>query len=102
MPPKAVGFTDPLSGTLKARLDQIFPANVSYEDKIYGASSTDWDVSAIASLNGHKAVFQAISKYPVSVYKASTAFHDLAALDTPPSLIAVVHSKQELAVDPKV
>lgn len=85
-----------VSDALRERLDRIFPANVSFEDKIDGASSTEWDVTAIAKVGGGVAVFQAVSKYPVSVYKASTAFHDLAALAKPPALVAVVASKKEL------
>lgn len=85
-----------LSDALVDRLDRLFSDNVRYEDKITGASATEWEVSAIASINGHNAVFQAVSQYPTSIYKASTAFHDLANLDNPPSLISVVSSKAEL------
>jgi hypothetical protein len=41
-------------------------------------------------------VFQAVTNYPVAVFRASTAFHDLAALDNPPSLISVIRSKAEM------
>jgi len=41
-------------------------------------------------------VFQAVSPYANSIYKASTAFRDLGALDHPPKLIAVVRDKLAL------
>lgn len=85
-----------LSDALHARLDRIFPNAVDYDGKIVGASSTEWEVTAVARADGRKAVFQAVSNYPISVYKASTAFHDIAALDNPPSLISVIQSKAEM------
>lgn len=85
-----------ISELLHTRLDILFPKLVEHDGKIVGASSTEWDVTALAKLDGRMAVFQAVSKYPVSVYKASTAFHDLAALDNPPALISVVSSKSEM------
>lgn len=84
-----------ISEALRVRLDGLFPKRVNYEDRITGASSTEWDVSAIAKLDGRRAVFQAVTNYATSIYKTSTAFHDLAALDNPPTLVAVVSSKTE-------
>ncbi|MDP7151293.1 MAG: hypothetical protein QGI70_09995, partial [Paracoccaceae bacterium] len=81
---------------LRSKLNHVFPNNISFEEKVVGASATEWDVSAVASLNGRKAVFQAVSNYPVAVFKASTAFHDLAALDNPPVLVSVVANKMEM------
>ncbi|HGG65066.1 MAG TPA: hypothetical protein ENK34_10900 [Rhodobacteraceae bacterium] len=81
---------------LRVKLNHLFHDRVSYGEKVVGASATEWDVSAVASLNGRKAVFQAVSNYPVAIYKASTAFHDLAALDNPPALVSVVANKQEM------
>lgn len=85
-----------LSEALVGRLNTLFHDDVKYEGKITGSSSTEWEVSAIATLDGHRAVFQAVSKYPSSIYKASTAFHDLANLDNPPTLISVVANRFEL------
>lgn len=85
-----------LSDALHARLDRIFPNAVDYDGKVVGASSNEWEVTAVAKNAGKTAVFQAVSNYPVSVYKASTAFHDIAALDSPPSLISVIDSKAEM------
>lgn len=85
-----------ISDALHARLDKLFPSAVEHDGKIVGASSTEWDVTAVAKVDSRIAVFQAVTNYPVAVYKASTAFHDLAALDNPPTLISVVSSKSEM------
>lgn len=81
---------------LQDRLERVFPKAVEYRGKLQGASATEWDLTAIARLNGRVAVFHAVPNYPVSVFKASTAFHDLAARTDPPSLVAVVRSKAEM------
>lgn len=85
-----------ITDVLHAKLDKLFPSSVIHDGKITGASSTEWDVTSIAKIDGHTAVFQAVTNYPVAVYKASTAFHDLAALDNPPSLVSVVASKADM------
>lgn len=85
-----------ISEALIARLDKIFPQSVQAEGKITGASNTEWEVTALAKVDGKPAVFQAVSNYPVSVFKASTAFHDLAALEHAPALVSVVSSKAEM------
>jgi hypothetical protein len=85
-----------ISDALHEKLESLFPKHVEHEGKVVGASSIEWDVTAVARLDGHLAVFQAVPNYPVSVFKASTAFHDLAALDNPPSLISVVSSKSQM------
>lgn len=82
--------------SLHAKLDRIFPSAVEHDGKVTGASSTEWEVTAVAKLSGHAAVFLAVSNYPVAVFKASTAFHDLAALENPPTLVSVVASKSEM------
>ncbi len=84
-----------ISDELHTRLDRLFP-KTSYEERITGASSTEWEVSAVSKIDGGSAVFQIVTNYPISVYKASTAFHDIAALDNPPRLISVVRSKAEM------
>ncbi len=74
-----------LSDELNERLVRVFgEPNVSGETQILGASTTEWNVSSVVNAGGHRAVFQAVSPYANSIYKASTAFRDLAALDTPP------------------
>lgn len=85
-----------ISDVLHARLDGLFAGAVEHDGKIRGASSTEWEVSAITKKADGRAVFLVVPNYPVSVYKASTAFHDLAALDNPPRLVSVVKNKAEM------
>lgn len=86
-----------LEDSLRERLVRVFGA-ASLEDrqKISGSSSTEWEVAAVLRVGDHLAVFQAVSDHANSVYRASTAFHDLAALPIAPSLVAVVKSKEAL------
>ena len=79
---------------LHEKLDDIFPRAVQYDQKIKGASSTDWKVSAIASVDGDKAVFQTVLNFPNAVFRTSTAFHDIAAIERPPKLVSVVSKKE--------
>jgi hypothetical protein len=83
---------------LRERLVHVFAANLSRppEHRIVGASSNEWDVSAVVQLPGGTAVFHAVSNHPSAVFKTSTAFHDLANLDNPPKLVAVVRDKTAL------
>jgi hypothetical protein len=82
---------------LRQRLAKIFGSS-KLEDvhSITGPSTSNWDVSAILHVDGSLAVFQAVSNHANSVYRTSAAFHDLAALPTPPRLISVVSDKQAL------
>jgi hypothetical protein len=82
---------------LTARLASIFGRDhVRAEKKLTGASSSEWEVSAVVSLEGRIAAFQAVGDRPISIYRTATAFHDLASLEKPPILIAVVRSKKAL------
>jgi hypothetical protein len=83
---------------LRERLVSVFAANLKKppEHKIVGASSNEWDVSAVIQLPGGTAVFHAVSNHPNAVFKTSTAFHDLANLDNAPKLVAVVRDKAAL------
>lgn len=82
---------------LRDRLTRIFgPAHVEPGEKIVGSSTQEWDVSAILKWDGERTVFQAVIDNPISVYRNSTAFHDLAALPNPPRLVAVVKSREAL------
>ncbi len=85
-----------ISEILQEKLSRIFPDMVDFDSKVLGASSTEWEVSALTRVDGHTTVFQAVSNYPVAVYKASTAFHDISALDRPPNLVSVVASKKDM------
>jgi hypothetical protein len=86
-----------LSEELNEKLVRLFgEKNVAPDTQIVGASTTEWNVSSVVTADSHTAVFQAVSPYANSIYKASTAFRDLAALDRPPRLIAVVRDKLAL------
>lgn len=85
-----------ISEALHDKLARIFPNGVDFDSKVIGASSTEWEVSASTFVDGNKTIFQAVSNYAVSVYKANTAFHDIAALETPPNLVSVVSSKRDM------
>lgn len=65
---------------------------------LVGLSTNSWEVSAFVELGDHGAVFDAVAKHRNSIYRTATKFHDLAALDNPPRLIAVVRDKEELGV----
>lgn len=80
---------------LRQRLDSIFGHNrVRSQKDISGSSSWKWQVSAIVETDSTTAVFQAVSPSGQSINKASTAFFDLAGLDAPPRLIAVVTDRK--------
>ena len=75
----------------------IFGSSHVKSDKILtDASSIEWEVSDIVTLNDHVATFKAVGGSAVSVYTTSTAFHDLGSLDNPHILISVVRSKKAL------
>ncbi|RWN01051.1 MAG: hypothetical protein EOR86_04145 [Mesorhizobium sp.] len=87
---------DELSEALNERLIGLFGApNVSHAP-ITGASNNEWRVSATVAYQGHKVIFQAVGEHANSVYKASTAFHDIAGLPHAPRLVAVVKSKKAM------
>ena len=82
---------------LRPRLEGIFGASkVEVSNTITGSSANEWPVSAIVRIDGHIAVFQAVGEHANSVYRTSTAFHDLAALPKPPTLISVVKDKNKM------
>lgn len=86
-----------IEDALKARLSSVFgEARIRPEHTIVGASTNPWDVSAIVEVNRAKAVFQAVSNHANSIFRTSTAFHDIARTDNPPRLVAVVQSKPAL------
>lgn len=82
---------------LTERLVEIFgEPRVISSIEMTGASSSTWEMSALVIIDGKKVAFQAVSHYPASIYRTNAAFDDLAALDLPPTLVAVVQSKQAL------
>lgn len=79
---------------LRQRLETIFGVgHVEDGRKIVGSSANEWDVSAIVNDKGRTIVFQAVANHAYSVYRASTAFHDLLELPSAPRLISVVKDK---------
>jgi hypothetical protein len=74
--------------------DRVKPEGVS----LVGLSTNSWEVSAFVEMGDHGAVFDAVAKHRNSIYRTATKFHDLAALENPPRLIAVVRDKEELGV----
>ena len=85
-----------IADVLQQKLDHIFPQAVEYESGIKGASATEWKMSAVANVEGRRAVFDTVLNFANAVYKTSTAFHDLAALESPPSLVAVIANRKEM------
>jgi|SRR5215213_1155931 len=86
-----------LSDELNARLRTIFgEKNVEEGGKLTGASTTVWPVSALVTVEGAPAAFQAVSDNANSINRASTAFRDLSTLERPPKLVAFVRSKAAL------
>ncbi len=86
-----------ISGHLHERLIAIFGASHFVADaKLKGSSTNEWEMSAVVHLPNREVVFQAVSGHANSVFRTSTAFHDLGALMKPPTLVAVVRNKQAL------
>jgi hypothetical protein len=83
--------------SLRERLQGVFGAGKLEERQdIVGLSTNAWKVSAIVHTDGKMAVFQAVGDHANSIYRVSAAFHDIAALPQPPSLVSVVRSKAAL------
>ncbi len=98
---KAMNSIDRLSQSdvidhLYSRLDRIFGHHkVEREAHIFGPSTHKWEVDALVHVDGRDAVFEFVSNHHNAVYPASAMFHDLALLETPPALTAVVSHKDE-------
>ncbi len=85
---------------LRERLESVFRgARIETDEEIKGASSHGWTMSAAIHLDSGLIVFQAVGKHAYSVYKASTAFHDLSELTNPPRCVAVVKDKEAMGVN---
>jgi hypothetical protein len=85
------------SQEIALRLQEIFGADkVVPSTTLIGASTSEWEISATVRTKNKIVVFQAVGSHSNSVYRANAAFDDLAALDRPPGLVAVVKSKQLL------
>jgi len=89
-----------ISDDLREKLTRIFRETVEFEEKVVGASSTAWDVSALTRLEDRVTVFQAVPNHRISIYRTTTAFHDISALDNPPGLVSVVPDKGDMGPNP--
>ncbi|WP_330083776.1 hypothetical protein [Methylocystis iwaonis] len=86
-----------LSAELSSRLRSVFGVEKVVEGaKLTGFSTSEWPVSAIVTIDDHKTIFQAVTSHPNSIYKASTAFRDIAATQAKLSLVSFVRSKAAL------
>lgn len=81
---------------LRERLASIPGLTLEDRQTVVGSSTSPWEVSAVVQAGGEEIVFQAVSDHANSVYRTSTAFHDIAELPRPPKLVAVVKDKQAL------
>jgi len=83
-----------LAELLYDRLVRIFtPKNVLKNAPVFGASQTEYNVTALVTSDKKPAVFEAVSNHPSSIVFANSKFHDLALLETPPVSIAMVQEK---------
>ena len=86
-----------ISDVLQDRLERVFgKSRVTGDAKVAGSSSSEWEFSAVVHADSGLVVFQAVSGNAYSVYRASTAFHDLRELPNPPKRIAVVKDRASL------
>lgn len=87
-----------LEDHLQSRLISVFgePHVKLDSPHIIGASTSDWEVSAIVDIEGRRTVFQVVANHANSVYRTTALFSDLGSLPEPPRLAAFVHSKAEL------
>lgn len=85
---------------LRERLEDVFRGSrIESEQTIKGASAHEWTVSNALYLDDRLVIFQAVGNHAYSIYKASTAFHDLNELPTPPRCVAVVKDREALGVN---
>lgn len=82
---------------IRVRLRRVFgEAKVSGDRKVLGASTREWEVSAIVRGDHGPVIFQVVSKYENSVFRAVTAFGDIANVERPPALVAVIANRAEM------
>lgn len=82
---------------LQNRLAHIFgESRVAAAEKVTGASTEEWPVSAVVHINDRVAVFQAVGEQANSIFRASAVLRDIADLDNPPIRVAVVKDKEKL------
>jgi len=91
---------DEIQDYLRKRLEAVFQgARIESEQTLKGASTHDWTVSNVIYLADRAVVFQAVGNHAYSIYRASTAFHDLGELPSPPQCVAVVKDLQALGAN---
>lgn len=82
---------------LYKHLVRVFSSSsVDRDAHIAGASNTEWHISSLVSVQGHKVAFEAVSKNRNSVVHAAAKFGDLARVDQAPGRVAVVSNKKSL------
>ena len=83
---------------VRERLTHIFgaPQVEAQSPKLVGASTSEWEVTAIVRQQDRSTVFQAVAPHANSIYRTNSAFDDLAALDHAPRLVAVVRNRAAL------
>lgn len=85
-----------LEDCLQNRLMRVFGEHLRPIHSIKGASSSEWDVSAVVEHHGKLTVFHAVSNHANAVFRTSAAFHDLASRDRQLNLVSVVKEKAAL------
>jgi hypothetical protein len=86
-----------LESLLTDKLVSLFgDPNVHVAEKVRGTSSSEWALSAVVHMGRKVAAFQAVSNHPTSIFRTNSAFHDIAATNRPPTLIAVVRDLKAL------
>lgn len=88
---------DEIQDYLRERLESVFKgAKIESGETMKGASTHDWTVSNVLYFPDRTVIFQAVGNHAYSIYRASTAFHDLGELPKPPQCVAVVKDLQSL------
>jgi hypothetical protein len=82
---------------LYQRLAQTFPENAIAKDvTVLGRSNKEWHVATLVQSGRNRTIFEPVSAHHVSIYAATTKFHDIAAMEDAPTRVAVVKRKAEL------
>jgi hypothetical protein len=93
----AASFEVELAEHLAERLVAVFGGEkIDFDAKIPGASTRDWDVSAIVRLDQRRVIFDAVSNNAVAVYATATKFRDIALLEHAPATVSVISTVDEM------
>jgi hypothetical protein len=86
-----------LAEHLAERLAAVFGGEkIDFDAKVPGASTRDWDVSAIVRLDQRRVIFDAVSNNAAAVYATATKFRDIALLERAPATVSVIRSVDEM------